>query len=89
MSQVVCGEVFVWTEGFPDHYTLLLLILMVPWVDLHSWYGSVIYDAIGGKPGLPHHLCCSLEGYLWVCYVSLPPTAEKDITTTIHSFLGI
>ncbi|KYO28018.1 hypothetical protein Y1Q_0014205 [Alligator mississippiensis] len=62
--QVVHDKLFVQAEGCPSHYTLLLIILLVPQAHLYTWFGALSYDGTEGKPGLPHNLCCHVEGYL-------------------------
>ncbi|KYO17816.1 hypothetical protein Y1Q_0011486 [Alligator mississippiensis] len=75
-------------EGCWSHYDLLLLlILLVPWAHLCSYFGTLNYDGTEGKPRLPHNLCHCLEDYLWQHYTSVPPAAEEDIASGINAFI--
>ncbi|KYO29089.1 hypothetical protein Y1Q_0009890 [Alligator mississippiensis] len=69
--------------------TLVLLILLVPWAHLHSWFRTLSCNGTRGKSVLPHNLHCYLEGYLSQRYMSLPPTVEKDIAANINTSLGV
>lgn len=69
-------------HGCPIHYSLLLLAV-VPWAHLQTWHGNLSCDGAAGNSAPPHNLHCCLEGYLWLHFMSLPPTAEKDISTSI------
>lgn len=65
---MVCDKLSVWAEGRPSHYTLLLPILLVPQAYLDFWLGTLSYNGMGGKPGLPLNLHCHLDSYLSQCY---------------------
>lgn len=47
------------------------------------------YNGAAGKSRLPHKPHCCLDGYLWQCYTSMLPAAEKDIVANIDTFLGM
>lgn len=42
-------KLFEWSEGFPTHYVLLLLIKMVHWEKRTTWCGSL---SVEGAPGM-------------------------------------
>lgn len=85
VPRVVRNELFVWADGCPNHYSLLLLILLMPQAHLHAWFGTLIYEGTGGNPRLPHNLCHYLESYLWQHYTSLSRATEEDI----YALLGV
>ncbi|KYO30415.1 hypothetical protein Y1Q_0017659 [Alligator mississippiensis] len=80
-GQALYEELFVWTKECPTHYALVLLTAMVPQVYLRNWHETLSFNSMEDSPRLPHNLHHHLEGYLWLCYTSLRPTAEADITT--------
>ncbi|KYO37679.1 hypothetical protein Y1Q_0021987 [Alligator mississippiensis] len=82
-------EVYGMFQDMLGHTVLHVHDLLAVVAHLHSRYGTMSYNSAGGKPGLPNNLCHCLEGYLWLCYVSLPPTAKEDNTTSIDAFLGM
>lgn len=62
MSWVQCEELFVWTEGCPVHYALLLLMAIMPGV--LTWHETVSFNGSESKPGLPCKFHHHLESYL-------------------------
>ncbi|KYO37776.1 hypothetical protein Y1Q_0022055 [Alligator mississippiensis] len=49
----VCDELFVQAVGYLCRYALLMMILLVLWAYLHSWFGTLSYDGMGSKPSSP------------------------------------
>lgn len=61
----------------PTHYTLLLLIIMVPQTHLRTWLRTLSFTCEVGKPVLSHNGCHRLKGYLCLCYASLPSHSQR------------
>lgn len=83
------NNLFQQEEGSPSDYALLLFIMLVPLAHLQLWMGTLSYDGVGGKPGIPQNLTRCLESYLSQMYMYLPPATEDKITSGIDTFLGV
>lgn len=88
VPQAHCSELSVCTEGCLTHYTLLMMITMVPHTHLRTWHRNLSSDSVVGEPIFPHNVHCHLERYLGLHYTSLP-SAAKDIITGIDMFLHV
>lgn len=80
-------KLFESTKGCPTHYFQVMMIIMVTHMQLRTCHGALSFDSALDNPRLSHSMCCHLEGYHSLCYESLIPAVEEELTTATDKFL--